>query len=282
MNTREISTNRSGSGLKTMRVCSRLQPALFTAVLVGIFGLTTARAVTNVFFDASQTTNLVTSGTTSDTISSEGYLFTFTRDKLFTGGVGLTNPIGRTVRIPWPDGLEAQAVTAGPNPSGARLDIERQDGELFAIESLSFKLLANTAGAGAALEIMPLLDGEDGVPEPFMYNATGYYGQQFAYNTPELTGFDAYKITLYVDFAVTSLTAIDASLPPPSLEIVRLNAAAIQIAWPTNVPGYTLEFTTSLPAPGWTSITNDVVVNGELFTVQLNDTEPHRFFRLRK
>jgi len=268
--------------LKAMRAWNTLAPALFTVGLVGVFDPATARAVTNIFFDASQTTNLVTSGTTSDTISSAGYLFTFTQDKLFTGGIGLTNPIGRAVRIPWPDGLEAQAVTAGPNPSGARMDIKRQDGELFAIKSLSFKLLANTGGAGASLEIMPMLDGEDGVPEPFMYNATGYYGQQFDYNTPELTDFDAYKVTLYVDYAVMSLTAIDASLPPPSLEIVRLNATAIQIAWPTNAPGYTLEFTTNLPAQGWTSVTNNVVVNGELFTVQLNAIEPHRCFRLRK
>jgi len=50
--------------------------------------------VTNVFFNASQTTNLVATNTTADTISSEGYLFTYTRDKLFTGGI--TNVIGAT------------------------------------------------------------------------------------------------------------------------------------------------------------------------------------------
>jgi len=59
-----------------------------------------AQTVTAVFFDRSQTTNLVASGTTSDTIRSEGYLFTFTRDEPFTGGMGLSNPIGRAVRIP--------------------------------------------------------------------------------------------------------------------------------------------------------------------------------------
>src|SRR5512145_556837 len=96
-------------------------PAVFfTTALVLKFGFGAGRtlAATTVFFDSSQTTNLVTSGTTSDAISSEGYLFTVTRDKLFTGGVGLTNPIGRYIRVPWPQGLEAQAVTTGPNLSG--------------------------------------------------------------------------------------------------------------------------------------------------------------------
>ena len=266
----------------TVRAWSKLTAVLLATVWVAVFSPAPARAVVTVFFDGSQTTNLMTSATTSDTISSEGYLFTFTRDKLFTGGIGLTNPIGRAVRIPWPDGLEAQAVTAGPSPSGARMDITRQDGQTFAIESLSFTLLANTGGAGASFEIMPLLDGEDGVPDPFMYDATGYYGRQFAYNTPELTGCDAYKMTLYVDFALMSITLVDASLPPPSMEISRLNATSLQITWPTNAAGYVLEFTTNLPAQAWTTVTNSVVINGDLFTVQLNSTEAHRFFRLRK
>jgi len=43
-----------------------------------------AHADTTLFFDSAQTTNVVNSGTTSDTIGSEGYLFTLTRDKLLT------------------------------------------------------------------------------------------------------------------------------------------------------------------------------------------------------
>jgi hypothetical protein len=244
--------------------------------------LSTAHAVTNVFFDVSQTTNLVTSGATSDTISSEGYLFTFTRDKLFTGGVGLTNPIGRYTRVFWPDGLEAQAVTAGPNPSNARIDIRRQDGEIFAINSLTFKLLANTFGAGASLEVMPRLNGEDGVPEPFMYNASGYYGQQFTNNTPELSGFDSYKITLYVDYALMRLTMIDPTLPPPSLAISQTTSGSVTIAWPNGAVGYILEYATSLPAQAWIAVTNDPAVIDSLLTVELNDLGPQRFFRLRK
>ncbi len=253
-----------------------------TAVWAGVLHPVATPAVTTVFFDHSQTTNLVSSGTTSDTISSEGYLFTVTRDKLFTGGIGLTNPIGRYLRVHWPDGLEAQAVTAGPNPSRARIDLKREDGQLFAIQSFTAKLLANTAGAGGSWEIMPMLNGEDGVSDPFMYDATGIAGNQFTYQTPELSGFDAYKMTLYVDFAVMSLTLVDASPPRPALDLVQVDTATIQLSWPTNAVGYALEFATNLPAQAWSPVTSILTTNGEFFSVQLGITESRRFYRLRK
>ena len=241
-----------------------------------------ARAVTTVFFNSSQTTNLVASGTTSDTISSEGYLFRFTRDKLFTGGVGLTNPIGRSVRVPWPAGLEAQAVTTGPAPGGARIDIQRQDGQPFAIASFTAKLLANTAGAGGAIEIMPKLNGEDALPDPAMYQASGYYGQNFSYNTPDLAGYEAFIITLYVDYALMSLTVVDTTIPPPSLDVFQVDATSVQLSWPTNAVGYALESSTHLPAQLWSPVTNSIAIHGDFFTVQLDTAGLHRFFRLRK
>ena len=247
------------------------------AALIALFSPGSALAVTNVFFDIAQGTNLVDSGTTSDTISSAGYVFTLSRDKLFTGG--LPNPIGRSLRVNWPDGLEAQAVTAGPVTGPARIDIKRQDSQPFAIQSFTAKLLADTGGAGASIEIMPMLNGEDGVPNPFKYDATGYYNQLFSYNTPPLTGFDAYKITLYVDYALMSLTVVDSI---PTLDIFQVGPDLIQISWPTNSVGYNLECATNLPAQAWSRVTNSVVMNGDLFTVELESTDPKRFYRLHK
>ena len=97
--------------------------AYLTVAAVNLFYLLySARAATMTFFDPSQIATLVTEGTTSDKIRSNGYYFTYTRDKLFTGGG--SEPIGRYVRIPWPEGVEAQAVTAGPNHSKAKITIE--------------------------------------------------------------------------------------------------------------------------------------------------------------
>jgi hypothetical protein len=157
---------------------------------------------------------------TSDTVRSQGYLFTYTRDKLFTGGTG--QPIGRAVRVPWPSGMEAQAVTTPPpgvTDHHARLTIQRADGQVFDLTSFSFELLANTAGAGASIEIMPVLNGEDGLADPVALDATGYYGMVFSYgpsSTTLLRGFDTYKIALYVDFAVIGLTLEGTSPDPQS------------------------------------------------------------------
>ena len=249
------------------------------AMVVVLLHCDTGLSVTTVFFNSSQGTNLVLSGTTSDTISSAGYLFTFTRDKLFTGGIGLTNPIGRALRVHWPDGLEAQAVTAGPVTSKARIDIKREDGEPFAIRTFTAQLLGNTWGAGASFEIMPMLNGEDAFPDPFMYDATGFYGMRLTHNTPQLTNFEAYKVTLYVDYALMSLTVVDSI---PALAIDRLEPSLFQISWPTNAVGYGLEYATNLTQQAWRPVTNSVVVNRDLFTVELEVTGPRQFYRLRK
>lgn len=265
--------------MKTISAQSQLT-AIFIAVVIAIVFRTYAgQAATTVFFNSSQTTNLVASGTTSDTISSEGYLFTFTRDKLFTGGIGLTNPIGRAERVRWPQGLEAQAVTTGPVLSKARMDIKRQDGDLFAIESFEMQLLGNTGGAGAAIEVMPMLNGEDGRPDPYMYDATGYYGQHFTYNTPELKGFDAYKINLYVDWALIRLTVVDAR---PVLGIAPVAEGLFEISWSTNALGYRLEYATNLPTQAWNLVTNEVATIGDLFAVEIENKGSKQFYRLKK
>jgi hypothetical protein len=239
-----------------------------------------ARAVTTVFFNASQTTNLVATNATSDTISSEGYLFTYTRDKQFTGGT--TNPPGRYLRILWPDGLEAQAVTAGPVTSGARMTITRQDNQVFDLPTFTMHLLADTQGAGATLEVMPLVNGEDAWVDPLFCPATGFYGKEFTNTTPTLTGFDTYKMALYVDFALVSVTAVDTSIAPPPLAIIPVDAVTVELSWPAEAVDYVLESTTSLSVPAWNPVTNSVNFDGSLFTVQLETTGTQQHYRLRK
>jgi hypothetical protein len=204
-------------------------------------------AATVTFFDPSQVATLVAEGPTWDKIRSNGYYFTYTRDKLFTGGGGV--PIGRPVRVPWPQGVEAQAVTAGPNPGKAKITIMRVDGDVFDINAFSARLLANTAGAGADFEVVPFLDGEEMLPDPVIFNATGYYGQTFSYNTTPnpwgqstlpLTGYDEYSIDLYVDFAWTALTLIGAPISPPpgDYNVDGIVNAADYVVWRKNPAAY--------------------------------------------
>lgn len=184
-----------------------------------------APAAVRVFFDGAQSYTLVSSATNADTIESEGYLFSYTLDKLFTGGVGMTEPIGRTSQVSWPAGLHAQAITTGPDTGvGANLTVRRVDGAVFDIHALTFQLWANTAGAGGTLEIMPQINGEDLYNDPVMFGASGFYSQSFSYvdgggyqaSTSALKGADTYKMHLYVDWALRSLTLDGPEVPPPT------------------------------------------------------------------
>jgi hypothetical protein len=198
--------------------------------------LNAADAATVVFFDSTQIATPVTSGVTSDTVSSEGYLFTYTRDKLFTGGIGMTEPIGRPVRVPWPVGVEAQAVTSGPNPGKARITIERIDGDVFDLTAFTAKLLANTAATGASFEVVPFLNGQEVLSDPLFFDASGFGGSVFSYDTSPnpfggtvpLVGYDKYTIDLFVDFSLVGLTLEGAPLPEPAtLSLLGCGAVAL-------------------------------------------------------
>lgn len=189
------------------------------SIVAGFSYCATSDAATMTFFNSDQVATLVAEGTTSDKIRSNGYYFTYTRDKLFTGGTGQV--IGRPVRIAWPNGVEAQAVTAGPNPGKAKITIERVDGDVFDFSAFTAELLANTAGAGGSFEVVPFLNGQEQLPDPVVYDATGIAGMHFSYDkysspsTLPLTGYDKYTIDLYVDFALIGLTFEGAPIPTP-------------------------------------------------------------------
>lgn len=183
-------------------------------------------AATTVFFNSNQVAISEASGVTSETISCDGYLFTYTRDKLFTGGGSV--PIGRSERVSWPNGIEAQAVTtppAGVTDYKARITITRVDGQVFDLVEFTARLLANTVGTGGAIEIMPLVNGEDAFNDPLYFDVSGIYGMSFSYDespnylgsTALLKGYDTYKVALFVDFAFTRLVLRDASVAPPCL-----------------------------------------------------------------
>lgn len=105
----------------------------------------------------------------------------------------------------------------------AQVTIQRVDGGAFDLDALGFKLLANTWATGADLEITPMLNGIDG-PQVFL-DASGAYSNTFSYsntlsdyrgfNTSTLKGYDTYKLSLFVDFALTGVTLTDPSQPVP-------------------------------------------------------------------
>src|SRR5690349_24769549 len=86
-------------------------------------------AVTNVFFTGSQTSTLIVSNINAVTIQSGDYRFTYSADGYWSPGGGV--PTGRFFSIYWPTGVQAQAITAGPNlGAGANITLKRVYGRL--------------------------------------------------------------------------------------------------------------------------------------------------------
>ena len=173
----------------------------------------------------------------------------------------------------------------------AKITIRRVDGAVFDLTAFSAKLLASP-GAGRAIEIVPLLNGEEPLNDPLSFDvSSGYYGSVHAFDTTTpnhigstaaLTNYDAYEINLTLDYALMSLTVVDASIPPPILKISQVDVALIEISWPLDAIDYTLESAVNLPATVWSPVTNGVVISGDLCTVQLEAAESQRIYRLRK
>lgn len=183
-------------------------------LLVLCFQAVTARAVTytNVFFNASQTRTVLASSINEVTIRSGDYTFAYSVDGYWAPYAG-GQPTGRFFSVNWPAGVQAQAITAGPLlGKGANIVLKRADGKKFDLKAFTGKILLNTAGAGAAFEIMPLVNGEDAFNDPLLYDCTGYGGASFSY-TPSLVNYDTYKIHMWGDFALTALTLIDTNPP---------------------------------------------------------------------
>lgn len=244
-------------------------------------------AGTTTLFNSSQIIQLTTAGTTSDTYTTQGYLITVTRDKLFTGGGPVI--IGRGIRVPWPNGMEVQGVTTVPNQSKAKLSISRVDGQPFALTSFTVYLLGSTASGGGSIEVMPLINGEDGLTDPVAFDASGPSNYSVPTHTTSLfTGhnYDSYKFTLYVDYALTSLTLADASQPapqapaPPMPSITQTSSTGYKISWPGPVFDYTLQTCTDLVNGPWVPYVGVRLLEGSFNIVNVVSTDTRRFFRL--
>lgn len=237
-----------------------MKPIFHTAILtfLGLLGSAwPVRATnTNNYFNASQSMTVTASNITTATLNSGGYLFTYSQDGYFTGGLG-GGPIGRFFTVTWPAGVQAQAYTAGPlSGSGANITIKRADGKRFDLQSFTGKILLNTAGAGGAFEIMPQLNGNDAFADPLQYDCTGYAGMSFPYS-PALIGYDTYHVHMWGDFALTALSLTDTNPIIPVSTITNTITAAVSppgsgtVGGAGNYPSNSVCILTASPNAGW-------------------------------
>jgi uncharacterized repeat protein (TIGR03803 family) len=60
------------------------------------------------------------------------------------------------------------------------------------------------------------------------------------------------------------------------------SAGNLILAWPTNFTGFTLEYTTNLDSPAWSTSSSEISVAGEQYKATNALSGPQRFFRLRQ
>lgn len=248
------------------------------------FSITPATAVTNSFFTGTPNRTVVNSNANAVTFQSGDYQFTYTVDGYWAPCSGC--PVtGRFFSVFWPTGVQAQAIVAGPlSGKGADITIRRTDGLQFDLWKFTGKLLANTAATGGAFEVMPQVNGEDALNDPLMFDCSGSAGQSFSH-APNLASYDAYKIHLWVDWALTALTLIDtnSTVTPPSPPILAaslVSPGGLKLTWPTNQPGFTLEENTATTT-NWVAAGVAVAVSGTNFQAVVPMSGAGKFFRLK-
>jgi len=64
--------------------------------------------------------------------------------------------------------------------------------------------------------------------------------------------------------------------------IAARSFSQVRLSWTTNASGYRLESTDSLPASGWSTVTNSTAVSGGEFVVDVGLVPVRRYFRLRR
>jgi len=125
---------------------------------------------------------------------------------------------------------------------------------------------------------MPAIHRQGRAARPLKVQPPRGYGLNFTNTTPELTGYDAYKITLYVDFALTSLTLVDPSLPPPVLAIHPASPGNVTLSWtPATDTNWVLQERINLTTGAWTN-----APSGWTNPVTVPATLPTKFYRLFK
>lgn len=124
-------------------------------------------------------------------------------------------------------------------------------------------------------------DGSKAIASRFINEMAGLGDTFFGFTAPSGQSLVSVTFTnsagrpMYFD-DIAFITA-----PFPSLTILKDGPSRVRVSWPTNVTGFSLEFTMSFPAQLWTPATNTPSILGDQFVVIFDSTIGQTFYRLR-
>ncbi len=67
----------------------------------------------------------------------------------------------------------------------------------------------------------------------------------------------------------------------PGLQISAENPVQLRLSWPANFTNFTVQTGAILAPTGWEILSETPTISGDSFTIQINPTDPQRFFQLK-
>jgi hypothetical protein len=116
-----------------------------------------------------------------------------------------------------------------------------------------------------------------------LYPAGTQYGFDWSFSTSTNGQVVWNGIVSWLGGHIWQVTISNLTLVPAAqLNMSQAGNASVQITWATNFADHVLEYTTSLPPAGWSTVTNAIATTGNRFSIMLTTDESKRFYRLRK
>ncbi len=135
----------------------------------------------------------ISSQPATNTVNAEGYQITYGRDLYVSNPGEIVGSKSNCITISNGSALEAYVV-GSPAHASPLVVIERNDHQAFDLTQVVFESAINILTGGLAIEIMPILaDGEDGLPDPFVFNITKYQPAGLVVDIPASAGVGFYK-----------------------------------------------------------------------------------------
>ena len=169
------------------------------------------------------------------------------------------------------DGTQSIDLDGSPGPGQLTQAFATTPGLLYAV---TFAYANNYVNQPSASATVRLFDGlGDRLNQTFSHSTsvsgnldwTVFNGQFTALQTTTSIEFTSLSAGGSQGGILLDGVAVDPELATYALLIASVDHEHARITWPTNATGYALEFTTRLPAPSWTTITNSPTVVGDQF-----------------
>jgi hypothetical protein len=197
-------------------------------------------------------------------------------------------------------GLYVNSSRIVSNVLGASWPSWSQDGLALAFRDSGMNLWLALEDGSGLVQISGFTDGVNGFPHGAIWLEDGmslvFAGTIFNTNDlwvlplrSDLQGCAGAPYRLYVspgdpvDFAGSVVVAPPIALAEPAPNIyIRQDAADIIVYWPTNFPGFNLEFQSAIPSTNWSPVLGPINLNGDNFEYRDANTNslPSRYFRL--